>query len=113
MSENIDTELLKDLVEIMGDDMKLLINSYLNDTKIKLDELENLDVAAQQNQIYRIAHSLKGSSRNVGAMLFADHCESIENMARSETLSQDDFSIEQLRSLFGAAETELTHLFLD
>jgi len=104
--------MLQDLVEIMGDDMKLLITSYIQDSLCKLDKFETLDVNAQQDEIYRLAHSLKGSSRNVGAKLFADYCEKIEILARKNTLSSKDYSVKQLRSLFDDAHRDLKEMFL-
>ncbi|MDQ7050960.1 MAG: Hpt domain-containing protein [Enterobacterales bacterium] len=112
MTGNVDKKMLQDLTEIMGDDMKLLITSYIQDSQNKIAEWASLDIVKQQNEIYRMAHSLKGSSRNVGAMLFADYCEKVETLARQESLTSKDFSIEQLRCLFDAVHTELKQMFL-
>ena len=112
MTDNVDKNMLQDLVEIMGDDMKLLIASYIQDSTGKLDEFEILDVNTQQDEIYRLAHSLKGSSRNVGAKLFADYCERIEVLARKNSLSSEDYSVKQLRSLFDDAHCDLKQMFL-
>jgi len=112
MTNPIDKQMLQDLAEIMGDDMKLLITTYIQDSQSKLDELSQLDLNQQQNEVYRMAHSLKGSSRNVGATLFADYCEKIETLARKDALTPQDFSMEQLTGLFNSAQSELKQLFL-
>jgi len=112
MTDNVNKTMLKDLSDIMVDDMKLLITSYIQDSQTKLIELAQLNLKNQQNEIYRMAHSLKGSSRNIGAMPFADYCEKIETLARQESLTLQDFSIEQLNTLFEAAHSELKQMFL-
>jgi len=112
MNNGLDHELLSELVEIMGEDMQLLINSYLDDTKEKLVTMNQLQVSAQQDDIYRLAHSLKGSSRNVGVVDFANYCEEIEKLAREGQLTELLFDLSKFDSLFEKASSQLSQLYL-
>ncbi len=103
----IDQNTLDELIEIMGDDMSMLIDSYVEDTRLKLEQLAEFDIKTQQQAIFRLAHSLKGASRNVGVAAFADACEQIENLARAEQLTQKQFDQIELVQLFEAAINEI------
>lgn len=99
----IDLETVNELVEIMGEDMSMLIDSYIADTRAKLAELAQLQPDIDHDTIFRLAHSLKGSSRNIGISAFADYCEEIEERARAQTLDSSGFNQRQLRALFDNA----------
>jgi HPt (histidine-containing phosphotransfer) domain-containing protein len=98
---------LNELIDIMGDDMEMLINAYIEDTESKLTELSEMNVETQQEDIFRMSHSIKGSSRNVGIANFADHCEVLESKAREGVLLQSEFIMSNIVELFNSAKTEL------
>jgi len=112
MNKGLDLELLNELVDIMGDDMQMLITSYLEDTKEKLVAMNLLRISTQQDDIYRLAHSLKGSSRNVGLVDFANYCEEIEKLAREGQLTDKSFDLSKFDSLFETASSQLSQLYL-
>lgn len=109
----IDLETMNELVDIMGDDMSMLIDSYIADTRTKLAQLAELHPDSEQESIFRLAHSLKGSSRNIGVSAFADYCEIIEAQARAQELSSNDLNLEELSRLFdnaiNAIQQRLSH----
>jgi histidine phosphotransfer protein HptB len=84
--QQLDETIVSDLIDLMGDDLNTLFEAYLEDSEAKIKQLAS--VCEQQNfdLIRRTAHSIKGSSRNVGALKFAIVCESIENAALMEEL---------------------------
>jgi len=112
MQSVLDLEVLNELVEIMGDDMAMLLNSYFSDSQNKLDQLAKMDWQTEQETIFRMAHALKGSSRNLGIVGFSDMCESIESQARANNLSQNDFDLSALNQHFKAACAELRERYL-
>ncbi len=107
METSLNKEILDELVDIMGDDMGMLLNSYFSDSQVKLDELATLDCKTDQQTIFRVAHSLKGSSKNVGVETFAELCEEIEQLARNEKLTEEKFDKKQLNVLFQQCVKEL------
>jgi len=112
MENSLDLEILNELVDIMGDDMSMLLNSYMDDSRDKLAQLEKMDLSSDQESIFRMAHSLKGSSRNVGVVEFSNLCEQIELLARAGTLTDSDFEIVKLNQLFEVACQLLTKRYL-
>lgn len=112
MQSVLDLEVLDELVDIMGDDMAMLLNSYFTDSQNKLDELAKMNWQTEQDAIFRMAHALKGSSRNVGLVGFSDMCENIESHARANQLTQEDFDLTILNQLFEVACTELKQRYL-
>ncbi len=112
MPSVLDLEVLNELVDIMGDDMAMLLNSYFADSQTKLDELAKMDWRTEQEAIFRMVHALKGSSRNVGVVGFSDMCEDIESLARASNLTQEDFDLTRLNQLFQVACAELKARYL-
>ena len=112
MQSVLNLEVLNELVDIMGDDMAMLLNSYFTDSQNKLDELAKMDWQTEQEPIFRMAHALKGSSRNVGIVGFSDMCEDIESQARANKLTQEDFDLATLNQLFEVACAELKERYL-
>jgi histidine phosphotransfer protein HptB len=112
-SNNIlNLNILNELVEIMGDDMTMLINAYIEDSEAKLSSFAELSVDNEQDAIFRMAHSLKGSSRNVGVVAFSDYCEEIEHIAREGRLSEQDLDLDKLNQMFATAKAQLEESFL-
>mgnify|MGYP000524612938 CR=1 FL=1 len=68
----------------MGDTYKGLLETYLDDSQKKLDKIKS---AFQDDIDFELltftAHTMKGSSRTMGAQKLASVCEEIENLARS------------------------------
>jgi len=112
MGSCLDLEILDELVDIMGDDMGMLLNSYFSDSQTKLAELSQMVIQTDQEKIFRMVHALKGSSRNVGVVVFSDVCEKIEQLARAGNLTENDFDIENLNQLHIQATDELKQRYL-
>ncbi len=111
--QSIDLVTVKELVEIMGEDMPMLLDSYIADTRAKLTQLAKLHPDTDQESIFRLAHSLKGSSRNIGISAFADYCEEIEELARAEKLNKNGVDQQRLQSLFDSAIEALNQQLAD
>jgi HPt (histidine-containing phosphotransfer) domain-containing protein len=107
----LDQEVLDELVDIMGDDMSMLIDSFKDDSQQKIALLGKMSVETQQQEIFKMAHSIKGSARNVGLSAFADLCEHIETQARAGVLTLEDFDLESVNSLFVASSSLLSEKY--
>lgn len=111
IANQLNLELLKELAEVMGDDMNMLIDSYFEDSEPKLKSLIAMDLETEQDAIYKLAHSLKGSSRNVGVIGFSDYCETVEKLAREGSLTGEDFNVNELTKRFTDARDALKSHF--
>ena len=79
MTPHIDTEQLAELKEVLEDEFSVLIDTYLTDAKLRLNLIKN-GIATQDYEAVRLAaHSLKGASANLGAVILAQLCEKLEH----------------------------------
>lgn len=76
----LDPKTLDELREVMGDDLLELIDAYLSDTQRRLQELDQA-VGDAPEVLVTVAHTLKGSSANVGATAFAARCATVHRRA--------------------------------
>jgi HPt (histidine-containing phosphotransfer) domain-containing protein len=79
----IEPSALDELREVMGDDLEELIDAYLDDTTRRLDELERA-VDREPEVLVQVAHTLKGSSANVGARHFSERCSEVHQRAKQD-----------------------------
>ena len=112
MSTQLDLALLEELSEVMGDDMAMLVDSYFSDSAPKIQSLAAMDLDTEQEAIYQLAHNLKGSSRNLGAVELADYLAEIENLARAGNLTSKDFDVVLINQLFQNTHRALSDKFL-
>jgi PAS domain S-box-containing protein len=78
------------LTEIAGDDMEFqgeVLAAYAEGLPPMLHELREAANRGDRDVAYRVAHTLKGSSRSVGANLFALVCERAEEAAKNGDLN--------------------------
>ena len=73
-------------------DIRPVIRVYLDSLPNRLQQFRDAIARDDRESIRRVAHTLKGSSSQFGALHLADLCFSAENMARVKQLE----NIEQL-----------------
>ena len=88
MSDRIDVEALSELREIMEDDFGMLLDQYISVSHELIDEMDGYLLRDDREALSRNAHSLKGSSMNLGAKALAQRCAVLEEQAK-ETCSSD------------------------
>lgn len=86
ITQHIDEEVLTELEEIMEDDFETLVQTYLVDAQQKISQIENDLSAADELNLRETAHSLKGSSSNIGAQLLSSLCGDIESCAMEQNI---------------------------
>jgi signal transduction histidine kinase/DNA-binding response OmpR family regulator len=78
------------------DFLKQLVKSYLNDAEVQFRVMREALVERDDERLRKAAHTLKGSSRNIGVRRLAACCEKLQ-----------DTGIDGAEPLLNAAETEL------
>jgi HPt (histidine-containing phosphotransfer) domain-containing protein len=63
--------------------LRELLDTYVADTRRRLDELHVVLAGGEATEIQRAAHGIKGSSSNIGARRMADLCHEVEDVARA------------------------------
>ena len=84
MNSHLNSELLNELRELMEDDFSVLLETYLAESQRQFagarGALENGDLEA----LKRFAHSMKGSSSNIGAESLSGLCGKLESGAKHD-----------------------------
>ncbi|MBB6523469.1 Hpt domain-containing protein [Pseudoteredinibacter isoporae] len=83
MADVLNEELLDELRQLMGDDLKLLIETYRKDTEFRLSTIQQALDDGALSDVIDAAHSLKGSSSNVGAVNMEALCHQIVQSSRA------------------------------
>ncbi|HWA86027.1 MAG TPA: Hpt domain-containing protein [Opitutus sp.] len=90
--------------------LREIIAIYLEDTPRRLVELEQGLRTADRPTFTRAAHSIKGSSANVGAMAVRAVAESLERRSANEDLAGLTGLITELKAEFERARLEFARL---
>jgi HPt (histidine-containing phosphotransfer) domain-containing protein len=81
--QHFDLEVLKELKEVMGDEFSLLVDTFVNDSALRITAINEAVSAGNSVGIRRAAHSFKGSASNMGAVHLAKLCGSMEERGRT------------------------------
>ncbi|QHD08253.1 Hpt domain-containing protein [Pseudomonas sp. R76] len=73
---HLDPDVLSGLQEVMEGEYPKLLDTFIEDSKKRIDELRGARDDAKA--LGRIAHSFKGSSGNLGAVQLAQLCQRLE-----------------------------------
>ncbi len=83
---------------------------FLEDTPLRLAELDQSLAAGDTPKFTRAAHSIKGSSANLGANGVRAVAEKLEHHSRAQGLGGVEPLIAELRTAYTQAEAELSKL---
>jgi PAS domain S-box-containing protein len=103
----LDAEKLARLQEAMGEDFAELVPAFLQDAEQLLEALPRANAGADAAQVRRLAHSLKSSSADIGAMQVSELAKGLEFKAKCGDLSDAAARIEAAQAAFEAASREL------
>lgn len=92
----IDEKVLERLKQNMGD-IKPVIRVFLGSLPGRMEELQKAVAGSDHEEIRRIAHTLKGSSSQFGAIYMSRLCFQAENMAKVEKLENMEALYEKIR----------------
>ncbi len=81
-SDHLDESILNELEALLEDDFVDLIETFLTDAQVRVEELSQAVESTVADDIRRAAHSFKGSSLNVGAAQLSAWCKEMEDLAR-------------------------------
>lgn len=87
VAQHLDYDSLNTLKEVMEGDFDFLIETFIQDSADKLENLKTLDSQVEPDSIRRAAHSFKGSCSNLGAIRLASLCASLEHKALEKNLA--------------------------
>ena len=103
----VNHEALLELKEVMEDDFGLLIDTFLADGPERIEELKRNLSDGQLTEMEKPAHTLKGSSSNIGAMMLAAACADLVDQIRAGAVADPAASIVAIEAEFAAAKVAL------
>ena len=109
----IDAEAIENLRAINPDDSSLLkeiIGIFIEDTPARIAELRAAMASGDVSAFSRAAHSIKGSSSNLGAARLRSLAERLEHDSKSQPLTNFNHGLSELEEAFAATKSELERL---
>jgi HPt (histidine-containing phosphotransfer) domain-containing protein len=107
MSELLNIETLSTLKEVIGDDLNEIIESFIELLPAQLNAIESAIQTSNAPELRSQAHTLKGSSSNVGATALSSLAYQLEMLGKQgDTTSAKDVSL-PLRQLAKDSEQAL------
>jgi HPt (histidine-containing phosphotransfer) domain-containing protein len=88
LQTHMDAAVLEALQEVMEADYPLLLETFVSDSLQRLAQMRQ--AASDAEALAQAAHSLKGSSSNMGALRLAELCRDLEARARHMSPAQTD-----------------------
>jgi HPt (histidine-containing phosphotransfer) domain-containing protein len=108
---SIDPEAIENLRSLNPDDddafLRDIIGIFLEDTPLRIAELKQCLQAFDQPKFTRAAHSIKGSSSNLGAIKVRVLAEQLEHHSRNSGLAGIDPLLASMDVEFAIAKAEL------
>lgn len=80
---SLDETALAELQDVMEDEFGILVETFLTDSRARLDTLRELLSQGDAEQLAKAAHSFKGSCINMGAQRLSGLCAQAELAGRS------------------------------
>ncbi len=110
----IDQQSIENLRELNPGDndefLREIVGIYLADTPNRIAELEQSLAAGDHPKFVRAAHSVKGSSANIGAMVVRAVAEKLEHQSQQEGLGNVTGLVTELKAEFARAHAALDQL---
>ena len=85
----LDTDVVRDLLDVMGDEFTDLVRVYLEDTAKAVAALEQAASRGDIEGLIAPSHSLKSTSANLGALSLSELAKRLEHGARGGTLGDE------------------------
>lgn len=110
----IDIEAIENLRALSPDDgdvfLKEILGIFIEDTPGRIAELHSSRAAGNLPSFTRAAHSIKGSSSNVGATELKAIAEKLELQSKQQGFDNTESLVAELESAFDRARAELQKL---
>jgi PAS domain S-box-containing protein len=111
-NQDFDDLALKEIEEISVNLPKRMINLFLKEEcPVLLTKLRQAIIDQDASQIEYVAHTLKGSSRMLGAKAFSEICLKLESAGRNQQLTGSDRLMREIDQMFPAIVAYLEAYF--
>lgn len=97
---HLDEEALAELKDVMEEEFEVLIQTYLADSRSRIDSLREALADQDADHFARTAHSFKGSCINIGAPRLGALCFEAEALGKAGALEQAPALLETIEIEF-------------
>lgn len=108
INKHVDTNTLHELKEVMGEDYVTLLETFVGDAQVRLEELNASVNKMDAEAIRQASHAFKGSCANIGAVCLADLCRQAEKMGREAQLQNIQPLVDQIKQEYSVVHAILT-----
>ena len=105
----IDRSTFNDLCEVLGDEANSIVRIYLEDAERQVIQLQQAVMNNDLEQLRAIAHSLKSSSANIGAMQLSNSVRDLEHGLRDHSLTRPAPLVIKIANEFAQVKAALKH----
>lgn len=110
---HLDVEALAELQDVMEDEFDILIQTYLADSRSRIEGLKEALATADHEHFAKMAHSFKGSCINIGAPRLGDLCFEAERLGKQANLELAPSVIERIEAEFSEVSRRLLNFGQD
>lgn len=105
----VDEKVLSELQSILGPDFNMMVSSYLDDGHKYINNIEDAINVSDFKSAAQFAHTLKGSSSNVGANTLSNVTFRLMTLLQSNNMPQDELTtlVRSIRNEFTEVENYL------
>ena len=107
MTIHLNLEQLSELKEVLEDEFSVLITTYLQDAELRQQMIAAAITVKDYDAVRLAAHSLKGASANLGALMLAEICEHLEHDCRAGSYDNCEVYNQQIVEEFVVVKNEL------
>ncbi|SRR5690554_69301 len=104
---HLDEEALAELKDVMEDEFEVLIQTYLADSRSRIESLQQALAENDPEGFARTAHSFKGSSINIGAPRLGQVCFEAEKLGKAGALEQAPAVLDRIEAEFREVQQRL------
>lgn len=97
---HLDEEALAELQDVMEDEFETLIQTYLKDSRERINSLKAALNESRAEAFAKTAHSFKGSCINIGAPCLGELCREAEKLGRDERLTDAPAMLDAIEAEF-------------
>lgn len=102
-----DNQVMEDLFESIGDVVIKMLEAFLEDSPIYIDSLKQALQRGSAKNVRELAHTLKGSASNFGAVNFIETAKIIEHLSQNQQLHHCDIYVEALIDDFSVLKRDI------
>ena len=100
-------QVMEELFEGIGDVVIKMLEAFLEDSPVYIDSLKQALQRGSAKNVRELAHTLKGSASNFGAINFLETAKIIEHLSKNQQLHQCDIYIEALVDDFNILKRDI------